>query len=97
MPDQPSPLHPYLEQQSPLVERIAAVLPPVHASVHSLTWAPDERAWAEDGSWRSFTERSEQLDRIRRVKAARAVLAELEAAHHPATTSRTDMDHGGAL
>lgn len=57
-----------------LVARIADVLPTPQVSEIVGKWPADERDYFRTGDWMSFSDRREKLDRLRREKAARAVL-----------------------
>ncbi|GAB3251516.1 hypothetical protein [Kineosporia babensis] len=57
-----------------LVARIADVLPPVRVSEVVADWPADEREIYRTPDGLSLTETRERLDRLRREKAARAVL-----------------------
>jgi hypothetical protein len=67
----------WLAPQPEIVERVAALIPAPDVPQHVEDWPEDERAFYRTGEWRSFTDRREKLDRIRRVKVALRVLGAL--------------------
>jgi hypothetical protein len=58
-----------------VVEALADLIPVPAASQHVEDWPVDEREFYRHGDYSSFTDRARQLDRMRQVKAARAILA----------------------
>jgi nuclear transport factor 2 (NTF2) superfamily protein len=58
-----------------LVERVAEVIPAPMASMHVTEWPPDEQDYYRSNGYRSFTEAEQELQRMRRMKVAVAVLA----------------------
>jgi hypothetical protein len=62
-------------ERDALAEKVAAVIPPVDSPERLSEWPEDEVDYYRNGRWGDFTERGKVLDLMRRLKAARAVLA----------------------
>lgn len=69
--------HPNLDPQPDIVERVVAALPPITHGPYVPDWPEDEQDYCRNGDWVDFSDREVSLQRIRRVKAARDVLAAL--------------------
>lgn len=64
----------------PTREELADLIPSPRVSERVADWPADEQEFHRNGNWLSFTDRAEQLDRMRRLKVADSILDRLSRA-----------------